>query len=93
MAVAKSNATTIDVRIMPIRRDTYRLAAAIMGTSPCFSDSLQIPLVPPRGMERFDVKRGLMKKIGEEGGLSALASKFFDNVEKRSYMPFPHHMA
>mgnify|MGYP004359222915 CR=1 FL=1 len=39
-------------------------------------------------MERFDVKRGLMKKIGEEGGLSALASKFFDNVEKRELHAF-----
>ena len=73
---------------MPIRRDTHRLAAAIMGTSPCISDSLQIPLVLPRGMERFDVKRGLMKKIGEEGGLSALASKFFDNVEKKELHAF-----
>ena len=32
-------------------------------------------------MERFDVKRGLVKKIGEEGGLSSLASKYFDNVD------------
>ena len=32
-------------------------------------------------MERFDVKRGLIKEIEKSGGLSELARKFFDNVE------------
>lgn len=32
-------------------------------------------------MERFEVKRGLVKKITADGGLAALASKHFDNVE------------
>jgi len=33
------------------------------------------------GMERFDVRRGKVKQIEEEGGLSALAGRFFDNIE------------
>ena len=33
------------------------------------------------GMERFDVRRGKVKQIEEEGGLSALAGSFFDNIE------------
>ncbi len=32
-------------------------------------------------MEQFEVKRGLIKKIGEEGGLSYIAPKYFDNVK------------
>ena len=32
-------------------------------------------------MERFDVKRGLMKQINADGGLAALAAKYFENVE------------
>ena len=32
-------------------------------------------------MERFDVRRGKVKQIEEEGGLSALAGSFFDNIE------------
>ena len=39
-------------------------------------------------MERFDVKRGLVKKIGEEGGLSSLASKYFDNVDVQDVHAF-----
>jgi len=35
-------------------------------------------------MERFDVKRGLIKEIEKNGGLSELAKKFFDNVEMLS---------
>jgi|TARA_B100001540_G_scaffold217544_1_gene192128 hypothetical protein len=31
-------------------------------------------------MERFDVKRGLVKQVSENGGLSALASEYFDQV-------------
>lgn len=31
-------------------------------------------------MERFDVKRGLVKKISEEGGLAMIAKKYFDTV-------------
>ncbi len=31
-------------------------------------------------MERFDVKRGLVKQVSENGGLSALASEDFDQV-------------
>tara|TARA_Y100001970_G_scaffold128347_2_gene158511 strand:+ start:19367 stop:19885 length:519 start_codon:yes stop_codon:yes gene_type:complete len=33
-------------------------------------------------MERFDVKRGLIKSLDSEGGLVALASRFFEVVEK-----------
>ncbi len=33
-------------------------------------------------MERFDVKRGLMKQIMEDGGLGVLGTKYFDNVEE-----------
>tara|TARA_B100000029_G_scaffold249279_1_gene246143 strand:- start:5305 stop:5820 length:516 start_codon:yes stop_codon:yes gene_type:complete len=33
-------------------------------------------------MERFDVKRGLVKQISENGGLAALASEFFDDVRE-----------
>ena len=31
-------------------------------------------------MERSDVKRGLVKQVSENGGLSALASEYFDQV-------------
>ena len=31
-------------------------------------------------MESFDVKRGLVKQVSENGGLSALASEYFDQV-------------
>ena len=31
-------------------------------------------------MEQFEVKRGLIKKIDEEGGLSNVATKYFDNI-------------
>ncbi|MAV60562.1 MAG: hypothetical protein CND89_04520 [Marine Group II euryarchaeote MED-G38] len=31
-------------------------------------------------MERFDVKRGLVKEITEEGGLAKVAKKYFDTV-------------
>ena len=31
-------------------------------------------------MERFDVRRGKVKQIEEEGGLSALAGSFFDSI-------------
>ena len=39
-------------------------------------------------MERFDVRRGLIKEVEESGGLSELASEFFDNVEKTSENSF-----
>ena len=32
-------------------------------------------------MERFDVKRGVVKQVSAEGGLAALASRYFENVE------------
>ena len=32
-------------------------------------------------MERFDVKRGLVKQVSSDGGLAALARDYFDNVE------------
>ena len=37
----------------------------------------------PRGesMERFDVRRGLVKDVTANGGLGELAREFFDNVE------------
>ena len=31
-------------------------------------------------MERFDVKRGLVKQVSENGGLSGLAREYFDEV-------------
>ncbi|MEE3316007.1 MAG: DUF5611 family protein [Candidatus Thermoplasmatota archaeon] len=33
-------------------------------------------------MERFDVKRGLVKQVSENGGLATLASEFFDDVRE-----------
>jgi len=33
-------------------------------------------------MERFDVRRGKVKEIEEEGGLSVLARTFFDTIEE-----------
>ena len=33
-------------------------------------------------MERFDVRRGKVKEIEEEGGLSVLARSFFDTIEE-----------
>ena len=32
-------------------------------------------------MERFEVKRGLVKQVTADGGLAALASKHFETVE------------
>ena len=32
-------------------------------------------------MERFDVRRGIIKEVGENGGLSELAKEFFEKVE------------
>ena len=32
-------------------------------------------------MERFDVKRGLVKQVTSNGGLAVLARDYFDNVE------------
>jgi len=32
------------------------------------------------GMERFDVRRGMIKQIVEEGGLSVLAGKYFEDI-------------
>ena len=34
-----------------------------------------------RLMERFDVKRGLIKALNADGGLVALASSYFENIE------------
>ena len=33
-------------------------------------------------MERFDVKRGLVKQVSENGGLAVLASEYFDDVSE-----------
>lgn len=46
------------------------------------TDSLQIPSDIPRHMERFDVKRGVVKTVAADGGLSSLAKRYFDDVEK-----------
>ena len=35
----------------------------------------------PTPMETFEVKRGLVKQVAADGGLNALASNYFDNVE------------
>ncbi len=35
-------------------------------------------------MERFDVRRGLIKEVDGSGGLPALAKEFFDHVESSS---------
>ena len=40
---------------------------------------LMEPLATP--METFEVKRGLVKQVIADGGLNALASDYFDNVE------------
>ena len=39
-------------------------------------------------MERFDVRRGLVKEVGESGGLAKLAEEFFDTVEETSKESF-----
>ena len=39
-------------------------------------------------MERFDVRRGLIKEVEGSGGLGALAKEFFDNVEGSSNESF-----
>ena len=39
-------------------------------------------------MERFDVRRGLIKEVGGSGGLAALAKEFFDKVESSSDSSF-----
>ena len=35
-------------------------------------------------MERFDVKRGLIKEVDGNGGLPSLASEYFEKVDKIS---------
>ena len=32
-------------------------------------------------METFEVKRGLVKQVNADGGLTALANNYFENVE------------
>tara|TARA_B100000686_G_scaffold142910_1_gene150407 strand:+ start:11140 stop:11700 length:561 start_codon:yes stop_codon:yes gene_type:complete len=44
-------------------------------------NSIQEVTSQRRCMERFDVKRGLVKQVSENGGLAALASEFFDDVK------------
>ena len=39
-------------------------------------------------MERFDVRRGLIKEVDANGGLPLLAREFFDNVEGTSESSF-----
>jgi len=39
-------------------------------------------------MERFDVRRGLIKEIESNGGICALAKEFFDKVERTSDASF-----
>ncbi len=39
-------------------------------------------------MERFDVKRGLMKQIMADGGLAVLGKKYFDTVEAEGETSF-----
>ena len=37
---------------------------------------------PQGSMERFEVKRGLVKQVTTEGGLAALASRHFGLIEE-----------
>ncbi len=39
-------------------------------------------------MERFDVRRGLIKEVDANGGLSVLAREFFDDVKETSESSF-----
>ncbi len=39
-------------------------------------------------MERFDVRRGIIKEVGENGGLSELAKELFEKVERTSAESF-----
>ena len=39
-------------------------------------------------MERFDVRRGIIKEVEENGGLSELAKEFFEKVERTSAESF-----
>ena len=41
-----------------------------------------------RGMERFDIRRGLIKEVEANGGLGALAKEFFDHVESSAANSF-----
>ncbi len=43
--------------------------------------SIEETLFIRRGMERFDIRRGLIKEVEDNGGLGALAKEFFDHVE------------
>jgi len=43
---------------------------------------LKKPITRADSMERFDVKRGIVKDVTANGGLTALAGKFFENVNK-----------
>jgi len=44
-------------------------------------NSIQEVASQRRGMERFDVKRGLVKQVSDNGGLATLASEYFDDVQ------------
>jgi hypothetical protein len=39
-------------------------------------------------MERFDVRRGLIKEVSNNGGIAALAKEFFDTVDSTSNSSF-----
>ena len=39
-------------------------------------------------MERFDVKRGLVKKVSKDGGLAALAGRYFEKVQSDGEQSF-----
>ena len=50
--------------------------------------SIEVTMSFPRNMERFDVRRGIIKEVGENGGLSELAKEFFEKVERTSAESF-----
>ena len=50
--------------------------------------SNEVTMSFPQNMERFDVRRGIIKEVGENGGLSGLAKEFFEHVEKTSEESF-----
>ena len=51
-------------------------------------DSIEVGSTFRGNMERFDVRRGLIKEVDAKGGLSELATEFFDNVERTSDSSF-----
>jgi len=63
---------------MPRRASIYQKGPAL---NMCFEGSPYLPYWFGEAMERFEVKRGLVKSMGGNAGLARLATEHFNDVE------------